>query len=263
MRLEAAAAAAALLASAAAAGIAAADPSAAARAQARIEWSARMSHHVLRLAEQSWQRLQNGTANDLTQELIEAMGPIGPRCSDFEYIGRTRHVGNEHKMACGLSRARTPCTVLSLGSMNDWTFEAWVHRHTRCRIETFDCTLPNSTRPPQHLADRIRFHHACASGSSHEVEVGQSQLTVGHVGIHGKAYRYESGSPNPRVTHTPAHGCVAFSHDALFGTAGQRSRPPRSAASNPVPTAAAEVSRSSTGRRCARVSASRMRRQCC
>ena len=53
------------------------------------------------------------------------------------------------------------CTVVSVGSGNEWSFEEDVHRHfPNCTIDTFDCTTPSARVPPQ-LAPRVRFHPIC------------------------------------------------------------------------------------------------------
>jgi len=150
------------------------DPSTAARAAAREAWSKDVSWHVLRAAESSYKRMMNSSAQELGKELLAVMGPVGPKCRDFEaFRWHTAKVGEavsgEHKFACGLSSTRGPCTVISLGSNNDWAFESWVHEHTPCRIETFDCTLSETTIPPKWISSRVRFHQACPSGTTHVV----------------------------------------------------------------------------------------------
>ena len=158
------------------------DPSTAARAAAREVWSKDVSSHVLHAAETSYQRMTNGSRKALGDELLAVMGPVGPKCRDFEAFYKTtarrgQKISGEHKFACGLSKVKAPCTVLSLGSNNDFSFEGWVYRHTPCRIETFDCTIPATTAPPTNLASRMRFHHACASGTTHVVRPNRSTLT--------------------------------------------------------------------------------------
>ena len=75
-----------------------------------------------------------------------------------------RKTGDHLYRACGLSSEVAPCTVISIGSRNEWDFEEEVVRRTPCRVETFDCTLHPSTKPPAALRERVRFHHACVGG---------------------------------------------------------------------------------------------------
>ena len=71
-----------------------------------------------------------------------------------------QQTGDRLFRACGLSKERAPCTVLSIGSRNEWEFEEEVVRRTPCRVATFDCTIHPSTRPPAAIRPRVTFHHA-------------------------------------------------------------------------------------------------------
>ena len=114
----------------------------------------------------------------------DAIGPVGPACTDLETFGmyrpsvRSSHTAteDESKRACGLSKAAAPCVVLSLGSNNQWAFEEDVFARTPCRIETFDCTLGSGARPPEHIAARTRLHRTCAGGANSTDDQGRQYL---------------------------------------------------------------------------------------
>jgi hypothetical protein len=100
----------------------------------------------------------------------------GPRtnCTDLSILGARRKrnaVGQSirlgamgfdgEKKVCGLSLLKAPCNVISIGSKNQWDFEAAVAKHTACHIHTFDCTVPRTTLPPDAIRSRVTFYHAC------------------------------------------------------------------------------------------------------
>lgn len=84
------------------------------------------------------------------------LGPLA-NCSSLDRFAS----GDDEKRACGLAALQPPCTVFSIGSNNQWGFEAAVHRQTACRVVTFDCTIARTSLPPPELRDRVRFEHAC------------------------------------------------------------------------------------------------------
>lgn len=53
--------------------------------------------------------------------------------------------------------------LYSLGSNNQWKFEEAIVEKTSCRVETFDCTIPETTLPPESIRHRVRFHNYCIS----------------------------------------------------------------------------------------------------
>jgi hypothetical protein len=73
--------------------------------------------------------------------------------------------GDEEKRACGLKGllATVPdCTILSLGSNNQWGFEESIFRAMpNCMIHTFDCTVRLDVQPPAAIANRTRLHRVC------------------------------------------------------------------------------------------------------
>ena len=100
--------------------------------------------------------------NPFGHKMFDFVGPVGPQCLDMESYG----VGDMEKRTCSLAKfvtAQPDCVIISLGSNNQWGFEEAVYKALPCRIETFDCTVPNTTRPPKSIADRTTFHHVCAA----------------------------------------------------------------------------------------------------
>ena len=108
---------------------------------------------------------------------VEASQPIGRArwdvmpvlgtCDRLELLqepqqaGRGRWDGSTH--ACGLDALGEACTVVSVGSHNQFDFEREIVRRTRCRIEILDCTVANPRLPPE-VAARARFHQLCLGG---------------------------------------------------------------------------------------------------
>ena len=108
------------------------------------------------------------------------LGPIGPACkTPIEHYGGS---GDGQKRACGLQTtlqnlypvavgessgeassavASRGCVIYSIGSANQWDFELDVVERTNCSVHTFDCTISNTTLPPESIRDRVTFHHVC------------------------------------------------------------------------------------------------------
>jgi hypothetical protein len=123
--------------------------------KAREEWSSSL---YLRTA-----KTGNGAAKD-GHRRFDFLGPVVPQCKQIEAFG----VGDEEKRACKLTallRASPPttgCTIISLGSNNQWGFEeAIFHNLSRCQIHTFDCTVPVNSKPPAHISARTTLHRIC------------------------------------------------------------------------------------------------------
>ena len=91
---------------------------------------------------------------------LHLLGPVGPVCTDMARIGGDPSSDSRdgEKAICGLARLRSPCTVISLGSFNDFSFENDVLKHTPCHVATYDCTV-KQPRPPVH--ERMRYHSYC------------------------------------------------------------------------------------------------------
>lgn len=97
------------------------------------------------------------TFDSLGHQLFDVLGPIAPLCaSTLESYGH----GDEEKRVCGLSRMHGPCTVVSIGSNNQWDFEEAIVRKTACRVVTFDCTC-GTLRPPVAIQNRVTPIQIC------------------------------------------------------------------------------------------------------
>jgi hypothetical protein len=92
-----------------------------------------------------------------THVRFEMVGPIGPICKSISKFG----FGDEEKRAC-VDFSRTHwCRVISIGSNNQWGFEMDVFQKTNCHVDTFDCTVPQGTKPPESIRERVVFHNLC------------------------------------------------------------------------------------------------------
>ena len=71
----------------------------------------------------------------------------------IERIGAS---GDGGKWICGSSKLKAPCTVVSLGSAMDFSFEEAIILKTECVVHTFDCTVSGKS-----IDDRHFFHSLC------------------------------------------------------------------------------------------------------
>ena len=82
---------------------------------------------------------------------------------------------DEARRACGLRSLQLepagskPCVIISIGCNNQWEFESHIFRTTRCRVETFDCTMPPGGRwtPPSEIRSRVRLHNICLASHNY------------------------------------------------------------------------------------------------
>lgn len=72
-------------------------------------------------------------------------------------------VGDGGKWLCSLAELAPGCVIYSLGSRNEFDFEAAMLAATPCAIHTFDCTVDGSTKPAD---PRIVFHRQCLGDSA-------------------------------------------------------------------------------------------------
>ena len=64
-------------------------------------------------------------------------------------------MGDEEKHACGISKLAEPCVIISVGSNNQWSFEASIVNKTKCTVHTFDCTgIGKNWSVPKEISDR-------------------------------------------------------------------------------------------------------------
>jgi hypothetical protein len=89
------------------------------------------------------------------------LGPIAPKCKIMESYGK----GDGEKRACGLKgllQKIKNCTIVSLGSKNQWGFEQDIFKAMpHCTIHTFDCTVTPNVKPPPEIASRTTLHRVC------------------------------------------------------------------------------------------------------
>lgn len=92
----------------------------------------------------------------------DRFAPYEPFVSCPPNMPLRRHggAGDGGKLICGLDQIQAPCTILSLGSSNDYTFEEAVLAVTPCAVVTFDCTVDGRSVSPRH-----KFFKTCISGA--------------------------------------------------------------------------------------------------
>lgn len=146
--------------------------------QARMSWSANLSTQVRSfldspraIKEREGPPRQARHEHDPnlahTHLRFEMLGPVGPTCRGG--LGKWGQ-GDGEKRACALEQAAAPCTVVSIGSNNEWDFEVAVVKRTPCRVETFDCTVGPTAHPPVAWSRRIQLHRIC---------IGERSATLG------------------------------------------------------------------------------------
>ena len=113
---------------------------------------------------------------------FDLLGPVAPKCRQLESFGQ----GDDEKRACGLKQLleRKPgnCTIVSLGSNNQWGFEEAIFKEIpRCMIHTFDCTVKTSVRPPASIASRTTLHRICIGAADETTAGGLPFLSWGSV----------------------------------------------------------------------------------
>lgn len=80
------------------------------------------------------------------------------------------------------------CTVISVGSNNQWKFEqAVAQRFPHCAIHTLDCTVDG--KPPRELSAHVTYHPVCLSDRDHVQPDGRRYLSwasfVESIGLQG------------------------------------------------------------------------------
>ena len=74
-------------------------------------------------------------------------------------ITRIGAEGDGGKRVCHVDSLKEGCTVFSIGSNNEWSFETGVLATTPCSVHTFDCTIDESK--VQTAGPRNKFSHTC------------------------------------------------------------------------------------------------------
>ena len=89
---------------------------------------------------------------------FDMIGPVGPICKEMERYGKH----DNEKRACGLlSHVDSNCTIISLGSNNEWGFEEEIFKKTTCKVHSFDCTVSGDVEPPEAIRSRVTLHKVC------------------------------------------------------------------------------------------------------
>jgi Methyltransferase FkbM domain len=114
-----------------------------------------------------------------SHQRFDFMGPVAPQCKSIESFGQ----GDNEKRACALTEfvgATLPgarCTIISLGSNNQWGFEEAIFANfPDCEIHTLDCNLAKEVRPPIEISSRTTLHPVCV-GSQDAIVDGRHYLS--------------------------------------------------------------------------------------
>jgi hypothetical protein len=91
--------------------------------------------------------------------------PPSFNCTPLELYRGPGEDGDGSKWLCGLRQLQAPCTVYSLGSRLDFSFETAVSKHTPCDIVTVDCTVDASQTV---LPERTRYFPLCLGAENVE-----------------------------------------------------------------------------------------------
>ncbi|KAG2494265.1 hypothetical protein HYH03_007620 [Edaphochlamys debaryana] len=78
-------------------------------------------------------------------------------CPPNRPLQRVGPEGDGGKWLCGMDRLSSPCTVISVGSNNDYRFEEAALADTNCQVVTLDCTVKEG----KSLETRHRFFKKC------------------------------------------------------------------------------------------------------
>ncbi|GAQ84755.1 hypothetical protein KFL_002040140 [Klebsormidium nitens] len=137
--------------------------------EAALEWS----KNLLAIDDKLYEGIPHLTDNTIS--LRESHEPGGhkrfnsvhlweAKCLEIERMGGVEAVsGDGGKLLCGIDRimgTQPDCTVFSLGSNNDFSFEDSIAKTTKCHLQTFDCTV-RQPRVPDDISDRVTFHQIC------------------------------------------------------------------------------------------------------
>ena len=130
--------------------------------ETRANWTKALPFQIENMLTQNMATGSNEREYPVSHARFEMLGPMTPKCHELEHFGS----GDGEKRACSLSRfvreSQDECTIISLGSNNEWDFEIAIYNaFPSCRIETFDCTVPQHIRAPASIASRTTLHHVC------------------------------------------------------------------------------------------------------
>ena len=102
--------------------------------------------------------------------------PEGPACLEkLSMFGKTH---DTQKPICNVGDKLFKdgnCDILSFGSNNQWDTEIEIHKMTRCRSHTFDCT--SSASQPNNIRDRAFFYKLCIGDHNYKDAAGLEYVT--------------------------------------------------------------------------------------
>jgi len=110
-------------------------------------------------------------------------GDILETCALTAYGG-----GTNEKLLCAMPIPRygadADCVIVSLGSKNEWQFEAAMLNETACRVETFDCTVETPRTPLlAKYPKRLRFHRLCVGAEDDPARNMGTWRTIAHISM--------------------------------------------------------------------------------
>lgn len=110
-------------------------------------------------------------------------GDILETCALTAYGG-----GANEKLLCAMPIPRygadADCVIVSLGSKNEWQFEAAMLNETACRVETFDCTVETPRTPLlAKYPKRLRFHRLCIGAEDDPARNMGTWRTIAHISM--------------------------------------------------------------------------------
>jgi FkbM family methyltransferase len=132
--------------------------------------------------------------------------PPAFQCSPLEIFGgKPAYIDpsliDGDKAICGLRQMRSPCSIYSLGSNLDFSFERAVSNASNCDIVTADCTVDNA-KAISLLPPRTRFFNLCLGSA------GARKLVLSAAHVSKKASKAKSKQPI-RVSEGRGHASKA------------------------------------------------------
>lgn len=105
-------------------------------------------------------------------KFYDIMGPVVDLCPT-----KSKEWGT-NKTLCDVPEDDSSCVVLSIGGNNEWDFERQIVGKTKCKVHTFDCTLPLVV-PPE-ISSRVTPHQLCVSQNPQTIkfEDGRTQKFI-------------------------------------------------------------------------------------
>ena len=89
--------------------------------------------------------------------------PLADVCQELTQIGSKHSINlKQGKPVCNVSSLlAAPCTVVSIGSENNFEFERDIVRRSSCDVHVFDCTGNGRWAVPGELVSRVTLHFDC------------------------------------------------------------------------------------------------------